>query len=599
MAWNEYQSAWRFYQRHLGRRVYVLFGLKMISALLDLIGLSLFIPVLGLLAAGGHSVSLSDLKGFERVLNALHLGDVSLSLFDVMGLMIGVFLIKAVFNWISFWTQAQYKIRFRNRVRFTLLNHLFEMNFRQYMRLDHGRVLSNLTSEMSTAIQLSVSQVDLRVRLVWLIVYLVVLYVLSPYFLLFLAVGGILYSALVYPFISRIRALAKRRIHMRKTLQKQILQATTHFKYLKITDTISFYFHNLEKLGRRLELRSLESSKMQGFVRTASEPLRVVILAVILLISVYLLEMDIKVVLVGVVLLGRVLQMMFGLYQSRLSFVSNYPSLERLERFQDQLIRKKESFGAVRRSPFQGPIELVGVSFKYANDAPCALNKLDLTIYPKQTIALVGSSGSGKSTAALLISGLMAPTQGEIKLDGLPWADYDYRSVRQKIGFVAQESMIFDDDVYQNITLWQGTTPETDRRFQEVIQRVGLEELLQQLPDGARTQLGKHGERISGGQRQRVAIARELYKEVELLIFDEPTSALDPQSEREMIEQMNGLHGDVTMIWISHRLHTVRSADQIIVLDNGSAVQSGTFEQLQSVDGWFAENLAVQTDLFS
>jgi len=599
MAWAEYQSAWRFYKQFLGRRVYVLFVLKMISALLDLLGLSLFIPVLGLLAAGGNSVRLSEIKGFERVLSWLHLGDVSLRLMDVMGLMMAVFLMKAVFNWISFRTQARYKIRFRNRVRFTLLNHLFEMSYRQYMRLDHGRVLSNLTSEMSTAIQLGISQVDLRVRLVWLMVYLGVLFVLSPYFLMFLAAGGILYGVLVFPFISRVRALAKRRIRMRKLLQKQILQATTHFKYLKITDTISLYFQNLEKMGRRLEQRSLESSKIQGLVRTISEPLRVVILALILLISVYLLEMDIKVVLVGVVLLGRVLQMMFGLYQSRLSFVSNYPSLERLERFQAQLIRKKESFGTERKSPFHGPIELHGVSFEYANDAPLALDRLDLTIHPKQTVALVGSSGSGKSTSALLISGLMAPTQGEIKLDGLPWADYDYRSVRARIGFVAQESMIFDDDIYQNITLWQGTTPETDERFQAVVQRVGLKELLQQLPEGARTQLGKHGERMSGGQRQRVAIARELYKEVELLIFDEPTSALDSQAEREMIEQMNGLRGEVTMIWISHRLHTVRFADQIMVLDNGKVVQSGTFEQLESADGWFAENLAVQTDLFS
>jgi len=595
MNGQDYKKARQFYFRHMGNRAYVVLGLKLLDGILDLLGLSLFIPILGVLASGKNAVRLGDMKGFAHFAERLNWADVELSLIEILSWIGLVFLVKGVLRWVSHWTRAKYKIAFRNSVRFELLRNLFSVDYNIYNSLQHARIISALGQEMGTAISVSSSQVDRLLRLFWLIVYSTILVFLSAYFGLFLLVGAMVMFMLVLPYMRRLKDLAKKRIRIRKKMQQQIIQATTHFKYLKITDSAEIYFQNIERLGRRLEMQAFKASQIQGAISTLSEPLRMILLVIVLALSVYVLELDLKVVLVGLVLLGRLYQMVFSAYQARINFVNNYRSLQHVNAFNYKNVRWKEKTGHLRNFEMRSQIQLNGVRFGYLQ-AVDVIRELDVTIAPCSINAFVGPSGSGKSTAALLIAGLLKPKSGSMFLGKYSYSDLDLGFMRSQIGYVGQDAMIFDDTIYNNVTLWSGNKDDANKsRFWQSIEHAGLLDFVLSLRERENMEVGKNGDRLSGGQRQRLALARELYKESKLLILDEPTSAQDPHLEEDISKRLLELQQDVTIIWITHRLHTVRWAKQISVFSSGQIIQQGTYNELmEEKEGWFAMN-AVNT----
>lgn len=591
MIWADYRTAGRFYLRHMGNRAYIVLGLKLLDGILNLLGLSLFIPILGVLASGTNSIRLGDIKGFTQFAERLHLANVELSLMEILIWIGSVFLFKGTLRWVSHRTQAKYKIAFRNSVRFELLRNLFSVDYQYYNSLQHARILSALGQEMGTAISVATGQVDRVLRWFWLSVYSTLLVFLSIYFGLFLLVGALVMFLLVLPNMKRLKNLARKRIRIRKRMQQQIFQATTHFKYLKITDSAESYFRSIERMGKRLENQALKSSQIQGAISTLSEPLRMIMLVVVLGVSVYALKLDLKVVLVGLVLLARLFQMVFSAYQARINFVNNFPSVRQVIAFDWRNQKRKEQSGHLSDFEMQSQIQLKSVSFGYEEGVD-VIRVLDLIISPRVINAFVGPSGSGKSTAALLIAGLLKPNSGALFLGGHAYSDLNLGLMRSQIGYVGQDSMIFDDTIYNNVTLWSGIKDNPDnQRFWQSIDYAGLLDFVLALPDKEHMEVGKNGDRLSGGQRQRLALARELYKDAKLLILDEPTSAQDPQLEEDISKRLVELQRDVTIIWITHRLHSVRWAKHISVFDSGQIIQRGTYDELlEQKDGWFALN---------
>jgi subfamily B ATP-binding cassette protein MsbA len=194
----------------------------------------------------------------------------------------------------------------------------------------------------------------------------------------------------------------------------------------------------------------------------------------------------------------------------------------------------------------------------------------------------VGESGSGKSTLVDLLTATLKPTSGRVTADGRSLADVDVESLRRRIGFVSQESVTFDDTVANNITLWQGGDPAAVRLAAE---RAHCAEFIERMPGGYDAVIGDRGVKLSGGQRQRLAIARELYKQPEILILDEATSALDSESEQAIQASIDGLKGQMTIIIVAHRLSTIRRADRIFVLEAGRLVEQGAYQELLSRPG--------------
>ncbi len=236
--------------------------------------------------------------------------------------------------------------------------------------------------------------------------------------------------------------------------------------------------------------------------------------------------------------------------------------------------------------PIKGFIRFLSVTFRYHPESDVnTLENLSFDIQPGQMVALVGRSGSGKTTISKLLLGLYPPTNGKILIDGYDVSTLSLRSLRQQIGVVDQDTFLFGSTIRENISI--GHPHATLEEVIEAAQQAGAHQFIKELPMGYETQIGEGGGMLSGGQRQRLAIARALLGNPRLLILDEATSSLDAESERIIQTNFNKILKDRTTLIIAHRLSTVRNADLILVLDRGILIESGSHEELMAKRGHY------------
>lgn len=241
-------------------------------------------------------------------------------------------------------------------------------------------------------------------------------------------------------------------------------------------------------------------------------------------------------------------------------------------------------------STFSQSIELKDVRFAYGDKV--ILDNINLTIQKGKTIALVGPSGAGKSTLADLIPRFHDVTAGEILIDGINVKDYKLFDLRKQMGVVSQEPILFNDTIYNNITL--GTGGASAEQVQEAARIANAHNFITQKPDGYETIVGDRGAKLSGGERQRVTIARAVLKNPPILILDEATSSLDTESERIVQDAINTLMKNRTCVVIAHRLSTVQHADEIIVLEKGKIMERGTHNELIAKNGLYKKLVDMQ-----
>jgi subfamily B ATP-binding cassette protein MsbA len=241
-------------------------------------------------------------------------------------------------------------------------------------------------------------------------------------------------------------------------------------------------------------------------------------------------------------------------------------------------------------SSFEHEIEFRNVSFAYDTDP--VLKNINLRISKGQTIALVGPSGGGKSTLADLIPRFYDPTAGELRVDGIPLKNLSQDSLRSQIGVVTQESILFNDTIFNNIAFGMPHVSEED--VIKAAKIANAHEFIIQTDDGYQTLIGERGSKLSGGQRQRLSIARAVLKNPPILILDEATSALDTESERLVQEALFNLMKNRTSIVIAHRLSTIQHADEILVIQNGEIIERGKHEQLTNQNGLYRKLSAFQ-----
>ncbi|MFH1067016.1 MAG: ABC transporter ATP-binding protein [bacterium] len=239
---------------------------------------------------------------------------------------------------------------------------------------------------------------------------------------------------------------------------------------------------------------------------------------------------------------------------------------------------------AARFQVKNGKIELRDVSFHYEKDRP-VLRGVNLTIQPGKTVALVGATGSGKTTILSLIPRFYDPTHGDVWIDDQNERSVTKRSLRENISMVLQDTLLLNSSIRENIAY--GKIGATQKEIEQAAQAAQADEFIRQLPQGYDTQVGERGVLLSGGQRQRIGIARAFLKNAPILLLDEPTSALDLQTEAEIMDALKNLMQRPTTLIVTHRLNTIHDVDWIGVLENGQIVESGTGEQLLAQRGLY------------
>ncbi|RGG69504.1 ABC transporter ATP-binding protein [Ruminococcus sp. AF17-6LB] len=253
-------------------------------------------------------------------------------------------------------------------------------------------------------------------------------------------------------------------------------------------------------------------------------------------------------------------------------------SAERINEVLERDVNIKE--GSVSEGNEQGTVEFKNVSFRYPHASEDELSNISFKINKGQTLAIIGATGSGKTTLISLIPRFYDATEGEVLVDGVNVKDYKFDTLYDKLGYVTQKAVLFAGSIRENVFFGESAAPETDEELKNAIGLSQAEEFVDKLPDGTEHMISQMGRNVSGGQKQRLSIARALSRKPEILVFDDSFSALDYKTDAKLREGLNEKLKDTTKIIVAQRISTIRHADKIIVLDRGEAVGMGTHDEL-------------------
>ena len=253
-------------------------------------------------------------------------------------------------------------------------------------------------------------------------------------------------------------------------------------------------------------------------------------------------------------------------------------SAERINEVLERDVNIKE--GSVSEGREQGTVEFKNVSFRYPHASEDELSNISFKIEKGQTLAIIGATGSGKTTLISLIPRFYDATEGEVLVDGVNVKNYKFDTLYDKLGYVTQKAVLFAGSIRENVFFGESAAPETDEELKNAIELSQAEEFVNKLPDGTEHMISQMGRNVSGGQKQRLSIARALSRKPEILVFDDSFSALDYKTDAKLREGLNEKLKDTTKIIVAQRISTIRHADKIIVLDRGEAVGMGTHEEI-------------------
>jgi ATP-binding cassette subfamily B protein/subfamily B ATP-binding cassette protein MsbA len=419
--------------------------------------------------------------------------------------------------------------------------------------------------------------------------YLIVLVGLSPWLLLAAALLALVIVLVQKRLLPRIRAGGKHVAQIQASISARV---TEDFQGLRLLHTSG----QLDRADARLQQRMADLEwglRGQGRRISVVEPLAgfLPVLAMVLLAALSLVLFGAR----GSGVLPSLVTFVLALQRlnMRLTSVANIANdladnAGRLERLNAVLSPEGKQFRRLGGTPFtvlEGEIRFEGVGLRYAPELPPALSEVSFSLQKGQMLALVGPSGAGKSSIADLLTGLYAPTEGRILVDGVPLGKLELASWQQRLGVVSQDTFLFNATIAENIAF--GTPEATPERIEAACEVAQAAEFIERLPQGYATLVGERGFRLSGGQRQRLSLARAILRDPELLILDEATSALDSQSERLVQEAVAHFVRNHTVLVIAHRLSTVVGADELLVLKGGLVVQRGSHSSLMKERGLY------------
>ena len=297
---------------------------------------------------------------------------------------------------------------------------------------------------------------------------------------------------------------------------------------------------------------------------------------------------------IGVMMLAflQMIPQVSQLIANKSSLQNVLPAYEQITRLREEAKVMKQCSGNKQLTTFSRELLLKNVSFSYPNRPPI-LRNISLVVPQGKFVAIVGESGAGKTTLIDLVMALHEPTSGSISIDGVSLQEFDVYSYRQRVGYVPQEAVLFNQSIRENL-LW-ASPKASEADVEDACRRANAMEFIEALPERFDTPVGDRGVRLSGGQAQRISLARAILRKPLLLILDEATSALDSQSERIIQQAIESIAKETTIIAIAHRLSTIMNADHIVLLNNGTIAEEGSYPSLINRKGLFYRMVKLQT----
>ncbi|WP_296704705.1 ABC transporter ATP-binding protein, partial [Algoriphagus sp.] len=475
--------------------------------------------------------------------------------------------------------KTKLQMEFVKKLRYEMVDGLEGMSFKNFVNLDAGKIQNTLSGEVFKVTYSFLTYFSTIQYLVLLSVYVTLAMLSNFQFAILVSIGGFL-SNFLFKFIFKFTEKASVGVTaFNHEFQSYLIQAVHNFKYLKATDYFSKYKMKLKAIIDSIEEQQKKIGLYSSFMSSTREPIVLLVVVAVILVQVNLMGGQISSIMASLLFFYRALNYVISLQTSWQGFVSHYGGIVAAMELMEEFRTLKEPGDISNKVSKIENIKIENLQFAYNPKIP-VLRDINLNVERLKTLALVGGSGSGKTTMVNLIIGLLEPTEGKFIINGTSRDAFDRSSYRRRFGYITQEPVIFSDDIFNNVTFWDEKTPENIKRFNHATKMANINTFIEGLPEKESTKLGDNGILISGGQKQRISIARELYKEVDVLILDEATSALDSETERSIQENIDNLRGKYTIIIVAHRLSTVKKADKILVLDSGNVVGDGKFDQL-------------------
>lgn len=587
---NNFWGYFQFYYSVLGNKFLINLGLGVAVSFLDGMGLSMFMP---LLQATGDGESKKRTMGELHFLTDLiEKAGFTLSLNIILIVLVILFAIKGILKFLQLNYQVGLQHLFMRRIRYKMLDDLQGLSYRGFLNIDAGGVQNTLTTEVQRLNQTVKFYFIAAQGAVMLLTYIALAILANYQFALLVAIGAAA-SNLLYRRI--YESTKKASIGVSKKgdeFNSLLIQAIHYFKYLKSTNYFNKFTNHLRQVVHNSEILNRKMGFNAAITNSVKEPIIIVIVALVIYVEINVVHTSLTSILMSLLLFYRALTSLIIVQNFWQSFIQNVGAINSVSMLSNEMHVMREEQTTETYSGFKQSIELKNVSFAYEKRR--VLDNINLVIPKNQTIALIGESGSGKTTLANMICALIKPDSGAIHIDGNELYQYNLNSFRNKIGYISQEAVVFNDTIFNNITFWAEPSEENKKRFWDIVELASLNDFILNQPQQELTRLGDNGILISGGQKQRISIARELYKKSEILILDEATSALDSETEKIIQENIEKLHGSYTMIIIAHRLSTIKETDIIYLLEQGKVSASGKFDEMLNVSERFRRMVALQ-----
>lgn len=589
---QKYFKHFSFFYHYLGHRIIVSMGLNIAVGLLDGFGIVMFLPLLQMVD-GSSQVNSQELGSLGFVIQWIENLGLKLNLPTVLLFMLFFFTLKGVARFIESYYRTSVQYFFVKNLRLEAIYSLRDYAYKHFVNADSGKIQNTLSGEINKVAAASSSYFMTLQCTVMALVYGVLALMANVQFAVMVMAGGLL-SNQIFKVINRKTLEASRKITWEgHDYQGLLIQKVGFFKYLKATGLVDRYTDKMAQLVERIEMNGKKIGYYGTILYASKEPVIMAVAVAVIFIQTSVMGQSLALIILSLLFFYRALTYLMSLQTFYNNFLTNSGALENMRGFLNELQSHSEQRSEGEKIRLNNEIRLSDVTFAYTDKK--ILHNIDLVIPKNQSIAFVGESGSGKTTLVNLITGLIPIQHGRLEVDGMAFGKIDIRYYQSKIGYITQEPVIFSDSVFNNVTFWAEKNEANLKRFWNALERAHIAEFIRQLPDGENSLLGTNGILVSGGQKQRISIARELYKDIDILIMDEATSALDSESEKIIQENIDELRGKITLLIVAHRLATIKNVDRVVLLSKGQIIGSNGFRELVESSKEFKRMVELQT----
>ena len=588
---KKYLKHFSFFYDYLGHRIFINMLSNISVGLMDGFGLVMFLPLLQMVG-GDKSVTSDDLGNLRFLTDGIQKMGFELTLNTILAIMLLFFVLKGAMRFGESYYKTVMQNHFVKAIRLKSLKLLKEYRYKAFVNSDSGRIQNTLTGEVIRVAGASAAYFNTLQGIIMVLVYSFLAFLANPQFAIMVLIGGML-SNFIFSFINKKTITSSRMITREgHEFQGLLIQEVSFFKYLKATGLLKSYSNKLENIVKSIDRNNRQIGFYGAILYSCKEPIIMLVVVSVIYIQTTVFSQSLGLIILSLLFFYRSLTFLMSLQTFYNTFLSSAGAVENMQEFFKDLENEKEVKIEASKVDFDQTIELRDVKLNYGNKT--VLDDINLTIKKNESVALVGESGSGKTTLVNLITGLIPTDRGELLVDGKSLKEISLQDFQNSIGYITQEPVIFSDTIFNNVTFWEEKTPENLKKFWKALEQASIADFVHTLEHKEDALMGNNGILVSGGQKQRISIARELYRDIDILIMDEATSALDSETERIIQNNLDALKGKYTILIIAHRLATVKNVDKVILLSNGKIENEGNFETLMNNSGAFKRMVDMQ-----